>query len=43
MAFNAHNLESLQHQITFSAEVVLQNQSALDLLNAEQGGTWILL
>lgn len=43
MASTTDSLESLQCQITSLAGVALQNQRALDLLTADQGGTRVLL
>ena len=40
---SAESLASLQGQITSVAQVVLQNQRALDLLTVDKGGTCIFL
>ena len=40
---SAESLASLQRQLTFLAQVTLQNRYALDLLTAENGGTCLFL
>lgn len=40
---SAVSLASLQHQITSVAQLVMQNQRALDLLMADKGGPCVFL